>query len=177
MGLYLALTGYTCNVVDAFFVGFLTHIIPRSLWQHVKEELADCDWKKIYEKFPTIDSGISMILNTYHDVYMQEKPIAIQQSYLYQNQQRIAKFFNDSKQSLQEILTDLEEEVANPNQEDSEFATQCLHTLQKLSPISLNLSFLVFRLVKNEKPKPTIECALQLEYRVMVHLFANKGEF
>ncbi|GFO30323.1 3-hydroxyisobutyryl-coa hydrolase, mitochondrial [Plakobranchus ocellatus] len=143
MGVYLALTGFRLKGRDVKSVGVATHFVETSKITELEEKLEALP--------PTVSPAeVEAVLN---DFQSQSKVEANKELVLQPHLSEIDRLFAGS--TVEAIFTDLEKE-------GSQWATQQLETLKKMSPTSMKITL---RLLLEGRDKSLAE-DLRVEYRL-----------
>jgi 3-hydroxyisobutyryl-CoA hydrolase len=142
---YLALTGAKIQAADLLYTGLATHYVPSEKLKDLEGELVEAtEAEGAKEK----DDVVASVLMSYHEM------IDSNDCMLAQNQSAINEAFDDI--NVEGIISNLQ---FNP----SEFSTQTLQTLQKMSPTSLKVTF---EALSRGAACQTIGEDLKMEYRI-----------
>jgi enoyl-CoA hydratase len=140
MGLYLGLTGRTCDRADAYYLGVVTHCIPASQFEIVKAAMIEAD-------------PIDPVVDGLH-----RHP---GESALEKLREPIGRIF--AARSLDDILLGLEREEGPWR----DWAQETLAILAKQSPLSLKVTF---EQLKRGGGYKTLKDALIVEYRLAARM-------
>lgn len=172
VGNYLALTGARLRGDDLLYAGIATHYVQSSRLEELKQSLIDATSTSDDNADGGGDDNSSSnhledcaagVLASFHDT-----SIDVQNSILSRNRKDIDYAF-DGKDSIEDILTSLEE--MGPN---SSFGTSTLSTLKLLSPTSLKVT--LEGLKRGAKARSVGE-ALQMEYRMAMAFMREGSDF
>ncbi|HKX07404.1 MAG TPA: enoyl-CoA hydratase/isomerase family protein [Stellaceae bacterium] len=150
IGLYLALTGARIKAADMLYVGFATHHARHERLAELTDALAAIDWGA--ER-----AQVNTVLSSFHED-PGEPPLRARRT-------EIDRCFAGG--SVEAILDALA-------REDSDWARETRATIERVSPISLKITFHQMRL---GEAGVDIEQALALEYRMTQHVMAGHDFF
>ncbi len=140
IGLYLGLTGRTCDRADAYYAGVATHCIPAEQFETVKSAMVDG------EPIDPVVDGLHR-----HPGASALEPL----------REPIDRIF--SAPSLAAVLAGLERESGQWR----DWARETLQTLSKRSPLSLKVTF---EQLRRGKQYQSLKEALVVEYRLAVRM-------
>lgn len=172
VGNYLALTGARLRGDDLLYAGIATHYVQSNRLEELKQSLIDATSTSDDNADGSGDDNSSSkhledcavgVLASFHDT-----SIDVQNSFLSRNRNDIDYAF-DGKDSIEEILTSLEE--MGP---DSSFGTSTLSTLKLLSPTSLKVTL---EGLKRGAKAQSVGEALQMEYRMAMAFMREGSDF
>jgi enoyl-CoA hydratase/carnithine racemase len=172
VGNYLALTGARLRGDDLLYAGIATHYVQSNRLEELKQSLIDATSTGDDNADGGGDDNSSSkhledcavgVLASFHDT-----SIDVQNSFLSRNRNDIDYAF-DGKDSIEEILTSLEE--MGP---DSSFGTSTLSTLKLLSPTSLKVTL---EGLKRGAKAQSVGEALQMEYRMAMAFMREGSDF
>ncbi|XP_014217529.1 3-hydroxyisobutyryl-CoA hydrolase, mitochondrial, partial [Copidosoma floridanum] len=147
LGMYLGLTGHRLKGIDVLLAGLATHYVHSDKLEDVTQEL-----------LANNNTNIDGILQPY-------SPRNIKQEFsLTPHLSLINSCF--SAPTVEEIINRLETS-------NSEWASQVVKTLNKMSPTSLKISK---KVIEEARSKSLAECLI-MEYRVFYNLFSKKCDF
>ncbi|KAI4493646.1 hypothetical protein M0804_001822 [Polistes exclamans] len=147
LGLYLGLTGHRLQGIDVLHAGIATHFIPSARLQDLKDDLLKLD-----------TNDIEQVLNKYQPKdLMNEFSLS---PYIH----KIEKCFSSS--SVEEIIKRL-------NKDNSEWASQIVQILLKMSPTSLKVT----KKCIEEGSKLTLRECLRMEYRLSCACLHKNSDF
>jgi enoyl-CoA hydratase len=152
IGLYLALTGTRIKASDMLHVGFATHYVRYERVAELTDALAAIDWRAGAER-----AQVDAVLGRFHQ-NPGEPPLAALRV-------QIDRCFAGA--SVEAILDALAKE-------DSDWARETRATIERASPISLEITFHQMKLGERGMD---IEQALALEYRMTQHVMAGHDFF
>ena len=162
MGNYLALTGARLKADDLIYAGIATHYIKSNHLEELKQCLIAASEVEDSSKLGDSGDCAASVLMSFHD------DVDSDASFLSQNRNDIDYAF-DGKDSVEEIFDSLES--MGP---ESKFGTSTLSTLKTLSPMSLKVTL---EGLKRGAKARTIAEALQMEYRIVMHMIAQGSDF
>ena len=162
VGNYLALTGARLKAEDLIYAGIATHYVNSNHLDELKRCLIAAS--EIYDS-SKLDLGdcAASVLMSFHD-----DGIDSDASFLSQNRLDI-DFAFDGKESVEEIFHSLEQ--MGP---DSTFGTSTLSILKASSPTSLKVTL---EGLKRGAKAHTVAEALQMEYRIVMHMMKKGSDF
>jgi enoyl-CoA hydratase/carnithine racemase len=163
VGNYLALTGARLKADDLIYAGIATHYIKSNYLEELKQCLIAASEVDDSSKLGDLGDCAASVLMSYHD-----DGIDTEASFLFQNRQDIDYAF-DGKDSVEEIFDSLES--MGP---ESKFGTSTLSILKTLSPTSLKVTL---EGLKRGAKARTIAEALQMEYRIVMHMMKMGSDF
>ena len=162
MGNYLALTGARLKADDLIYAGIATHYIKSNHLEELKQCLIAASEVEDSSKLGDSGDCAESVLMSFHD------DVDSDASFLSQNRNDIDYAF-DGKDSVEEIFDSLES--MGP---ESKFGTSTLSTLKTLSPTSLKVTL---EGLKRGAKARTIADALQMEYRIVMHMMKEGSDF
>lgn len=162
MGNYLALTGARLKADDLIYAGIATHYIKSNHLEELKQCLIAASEVEDSSKLGDSGDCAASVLMSFHD------DVDSDASFLSQNRYDIDYAF-DGKDSVEEIFDSLES--MGP---ESKFGTSTLSTLKTLSPTSLKVTL---EGLKRGAKAGTIAEALQMEYRIVMHMMKEGSDF
>ena len=162
MGNYLALTGARLKADDLIYAGIATHYIKSNHLEELKQCLIAASEVEDSSKLGDSGDCAASVLMSFHD------DVDSDASFLSQNRYDIDYAF-DGKDSVEEIFDSLES--MGP---ESKFGTLTLSTLKTLSPTSLKVTL---EGLKRGAKAGTIAEALQMEYRIVMHMMKEGSDF
>lgn len=162
MGNYLALTGARLKADDLIYAGIATHYIKSNHLEELKQCLIAASEVEDSSKLGDSGDCAASVLMSFHD------DVDSDASFLSQNRYDIDYAF-DGKDSVEEIFDSLES--MGP---ESKFGTLTLSTLKTLSPTSLKVTL---EGLKRGAKARTIAEALQMEYRIVMHMMKEGSDF
>ena len=162
MGNYLALTGARLKADDLIYAGIATHYIKSNHLEELKQCLIAASEVEDSSKLGDSGDCAASVLMSFHD------DVDSDASFLSQNRNDIDYAF-DGKDSVEEIFDSLES--MGP---ESKFGTSTLSTLKTLSPMSLKVTL---EGLKRGAKARTIAEALQMEYRIVMHMMKEGSDF
>ena len=162
MGNYLALTGARLKADDLIYAGIATHYIKSNHLEELKQCLIAASEVEDSSKLGDSGDCAASVLMSFHD------DVDSDASFLSQNRYDIDYAF-DGKDSVEEIFDSLES--MGP---ESKFGTSTLSTLKTLSPMSLKVTL---EGLKRGAKARTIAEALQMEYRIVMHMMKEGSDF
>lgn len=163
VGNYLALTGAKLKADDLIYAGIATHYVKSNRLEELKRCLVAATEDDDSSKLGAMGDCAASVLTSFHD-----DDIDWEASFLSQNRLDIDYAF-DGKESVEEILDSLES--MGP---DSKFGTSTLSVLKTMSPTSLKVTL---EGLKRGAKAQTIEEALQMEYRIVMHMMEGGSDF
>ncbi len=152
IGMYLALTGNTCDLNDAVTARFATHIATSDTQKNLFEEVISLNTKSADHAQQLISEHLSPYQST----------DSSQESFLSKHRCDIDQHF--SRPSLEDIISSLESAAKTPR---DEFARETLETLRKRSPTSLHITHRQMKLGENFS---SFQDAVELEYKLSQHV-------
>lgn len=163
VGNYLALTGARLKAEDLIYAGIATHYVKSNHLEELKRSLIAASEKDDSSKLGDLGDCAASVLMSFHD-----DGIASDASFLSENRLDIDYAF-DGKESIEEIFDSLEK--MGP---DSKFGTSTLSILKTLSPTSLKVTL---EGLKRGAKAHTVAEALQMEYRIVMHMMKEGSDF
>eukprot|EP00980_Cylindrotheca_fusiformis_P021272 scaffold8194_cov118-Cylindrotheca_fusiformis.AAC.3 len=158
---FLGLTGQRLKAPDLIHSGLATHYVPSKDLADLEKALIDATISSPTSGDDDDDAVAASVLSSYHQT------IPTDDSFLVLNQERIEKSF--SAKSVEDIVSRLMEN------DDSEFGTNTLQTISKMSPTSLKLTF--EGLSRGATECDTIAQDLEMEYRMAKACLRNGSDF
>ncbi|GAB1609414.1 3-hydroxyisobutyryl-CoA hydrolase, mitochondrial-like [Argonauta hians] len=152
LGVFLALTGFRLKGRDVYNAGIATHFVERSKLEDLQKSLVDLE-------SPTQEK-IAQVLN---DFQSQSKLDESKEFALAPHMDKINKLFNGNT---------VEDIIGNLKKDGSEWSTNQLNILSKMSPTSLKVTLLQLQ----EGAKKDLASCLQMEYRMSQH-FVEDSDF
>lgn len=163
VGNYLALTGARLKAEDLIYAGIATHYIQSNQIDELRKCLiAATEIIASSDDINNDDCVVARVLQSFH----QESSLV--ESYLSTNRIDIDYAFH-GKDTVEEIYSSL---VSLGH--ESKFATTTLTTLKTMSPTSLKVTL---EGLKRGAKVHSIAEALQMEYRVVMHMMKEGGDF
>ena len=162
MGNYLALTGARLKADDLIYAGIATHYIKSNHLEELKQCLIAASEVEDSSKLGDSGDCAESVLMSFHD------DVDSDASFLSRNRNDIDYAF-DGKESVEEIFDSLES--MGP---ESKFGTSTLSALKTLSPTSLKVTL---EGLKRGAKARTIADALQMEYRIVMHMMKEGSDF
>ncbi len=163
VGNYLALTGARLKAEDLIYAGIATHYVKSNRLEELKRCLVAATEDDDSSKLGALGDCASSVLMSFHD-----SNIDSDASFLSQNRLDIDYAF-DGKDSIEEIFDSLESMG-----QDSEFGTSTLSVLKTMSPTSLKVTL---EGLKRGAKAQTVAEALQMEYRIVMHMMEGGSDF
>jgi enoyl-CoA hydratase/carnithine racemase len=157
---YLALTGARLKAEDLIYTGIATHYIKSNQIDELRKCLIAATE---IDDDNNNDDCIASVLQSFH----QES--CLEESYLSTNRIDIDYAFH-GKDTVEEIYSSLESLV----HKESKFATTTLATLKTMSPTSLKVTL---EGLKRGAKAQSIAEALQMEYRIVMHMMKEGSDF
>ena len=148
---YLALTGTRISSADLMYTGLATHYVPSKVLPDLESALVEASEETTTTSTEDVFAGILM---SFHESIPSDDCLLAQNSVI----------INQTFQAdhVEDIIAKLEK-AQQSGDADSEFATQTLETLSKMSPTSLKIT--LEGLNRGSKLN-SIEDDLQMEYRM-----------
>ena len=162
VGNYLALTGARLKADDLIYAGIATHYIKSNHLEELKQCLIAASEVEDSSKLGDSGDCAESVLMSFHD------DVDSDASFLSRNRNDIDYAF-DGKESVEEIFDSLES--MGP---ESKFGTSTLSALKTLSPTSLKVTL---EGLKRGAKARTIADALQMEYRIVMHMMKEGSDF
>jgi enoyl-CoA hydratase/carnithine racemase len=159
VGNYLALTGARLKAEDLIYTGIATHYIKSNQIDELRKCLIAATE---IDDDSNNDDCVANVLQSFHQESFEE-------SYLSTNRIDIDYAFH-GKDTVEEIYSSLESLV----HEESKFATTTLATLKTMSPTSLKVTL---EGLKRGAKAQSIAEALQMEYRIVMHMMKEGSDF
>jgi enoyl-CoA hydratase/carnithine racemase len=147
---------------DLIYAGIATHYIKSNHLEELKQCLIAASEVEDSSKLGDSGDCAASVLMSFHD------DVDSDASFLSQNRYDIDYAF-DGKDSVEEIFDSLES--MGP---ESKFGTSTLSTLKTLSPTSLKVTL---EGLKRGAKAGTIAEALQMEYRIVMHMMKEGSDF
>jgi enoyl-CoA hydratase/carnithine racemase len=159
VGNYLALTGARLKAEDLIHTGIATHYIKSNQIDELRKCLIAAT--EIASSDDNNDDCVASVLQSFHQESLEE-------SYLSTNRIDIDYAFH-GKDTVEEIYSSLESLG-----HESKFATTTLATLKTMSPTSLKVTL---QGLKRGAKAQSIAEALQMEYRIVLHMMKEGSDF
>lgn len=162
VGLLIGLTGCRLNATDLLQTGIATHLVKSERMEELEEALSNLDMS-----LDDPAESRKLIRNTLNEFSHEGENDLFASSMVVQQAENISRTFGSKVQSVEEIMQRLQalkgEEEAS--QESRDWASKMHHTLTKMSPISLKLTF---EQIRKGRKLLNLQSCLYMEYRMVM---------
>jgi len=158
IGIYMALTGYRCNLHDCLYLKLATHHIPSAKIDKMVNEI-----KGLCDNDTTTSKNIDELLNYYHKENEPTLQKIKENSFLHKHTDEIKQAFSIDK-SLEDMINIL-------RVMDTEFSKKTLETILKMSPTSckVTLQGMKYSIQKDMDIGQVLQMEYKMSQRSMKH--------
>lgn len=164
MAVYLALTGRRLTAPDLLYCGLATHYVPSTQLDELEAALITASQK--LQPTATSENSIAPVLLSFHSMPSTDP----QNSDLAKQKAIIEKVFGPALQNKNHGVEAICDDLAKLGDDDDDFGTKTLSTLEKMSPTSLKVTLEGLR---RGAQQPTLGDDLVMEFRMAQHCMSG----
>jgi len=164
---YLALTGHRLTAPDLMYSGLATHYVNSDDLESLTEALELTLAPQNSQRISSVETAIEEVLDSFSRPPRECPP---EESFLAKHNQVLHQTFDNVGLPLEDVLASLRQ-LENDN---ADFGSKTLETLEQMSPTSLKITWELLRLGRSI---PGLEQHLALEYRLSQHLMKPGSDF